>query len=79
MNPTPRSGDRYADIRQARAGAWHLARAMRSDAGVEHLPSPLDPAHPWRIFMLPPPAHRAGYETRCEVIRPTDPEWCADV
>ena len=73
----PRSGDRFANIREARAYAWRLARVMRQDVGIEHLPSPLDKARPWRIFLLPAPAHRTGHEVRCEVIRPTDPEWRA--
>lgn len=49
------------------------ARETGRDYGVEKLDGPLTRRTPWRVFMLPDPAHRCGHELRCEVVRPTDP------
>jgi len=54
---------------QARAEEQPNAGA-RSDWGLEKWNSPLCPGMTFRIFRLPPPKYRSGFEVRCQVVEP---------
>lgn len=65
--------DRFETWKEAHTAAVLRARETGRDVGLESLPSPLERGRPWRIFGLPNPENRAGFEARCEVVSPTDP------
>lgn len=56
----------YAD---ASAAARALANATGKDVGLEKADNPLD-GKGFRIWTLPKPENRYGFEARCEVITP---------
>ena len=54
--------DKYEE---ARAVAQEQANNMQLSFGIEKLNGK------WRVFMLPKPENRQGFELRCEVVDPT--------
>lgn len=64
---------RFATWKEAHTAAVLFARERGRDVGLESLPSPLERGRPWRIFGLPLPQNRQGFELRCEVVSPSDP------
>lgn len=64
---------RFKEWKEAHGAAIMLARELGKDVGIDKLPSPLEPGMPWRIFGLPKPENRFGFEARCEVVSPSDP------
>ena len=63
---------RFATWKEARDAAAIQARASGREVGLERLPSPLECGRDWRVFALPNPQNRQGFELRCEVVRPVD-------
>lgn len=62
----------FRDYHDAYTAACHLARQLNHDVGLEKADNPLD-GKGFRIFSLPRPENRYGFELRCEVVTPTDP------
>jgi hypothetical protein len=62
----------YRDWKEAHTAAVKLARQIGHDVGLEVGDNPLD-GKGFRIFSLPKPENRYGFELRCEVIHPDDP------
>lgn len=60
----------YADAFNA---ACDLARTLGHDAGLEKADNPLD-GKGFRVWSLPKPENRYGFEARCEVITPATPK-----
>jgi len=64
--------DIFSDYQSAHNAAVERARQYQCDVGLEKT-SPLYGKGKFRIFLLPHPEHRSGFELRCQVVRPDDP------
>ena len=66
----------FRDIAAARAYASQQARTLNHAMGVERASE--YGREVYRVAMIPTrPDQRFGWETRCEVVLPTDPTWRA--
>lgn len=52
----------------AHAAAQESANHVRIDIGIERVDGPLGKG--FKVFMLPKPINRSGFELRCEVVQP---------
>lgn len=63
---------------EAHAVAQERASRLKIDVGLEKWSSPLTPGMRFRLFLLPAEKQRQGFETRCEVVRPTGTTPCRE-
>lgn len=62
----------FREWKDAHTAAVKLARQIGHDVGLEKADNPID-GKGYRIFSLPKPENRYGFELRCEVVSPSDP------
>ena len=63
----PRKIGPFPDYHDAYDAAVDDARRYKCDIGIEKLNGE------FRVFMLPKPKNRCGFELRCEVVTPDSP------
>ena len=61
----------YRDYNEAFNSAVRLARLLRREVGLEKFSEFGKPG--FRVFSLPKPENRCGFELRCQVVGPNDP------
>jgi hypothetical protein len=62
----------YSQYRDAFNAACDLARKQGREVGLEKFKEFGKPG--FRVFNLPNPKKRYGFETRCQVVGPTEPK-----
>lgn len=67
----------YPDYHLAHGNAVLLARSSRKDVGIERAAE--FGKEVFRVFRLPLPQNRFGFELRCEVVGPDDPMSAPDL
>ena len=61
----------FKNYSEAHAAAVQLARTLNKEVGLEKFKE--FNTSGFRIFRLPKPENRYGFELRCEVVKPSDP------
>ena len=61
----------FRDYKEAHTAAVTLARAPNREVGLEKYTEYTTKG--FRVFGLPNPENRQGFELRCQVVRPSDP------
>ena len=61
----------FKDYSEAHTAAINLARQLGKEVGLEKFKE--FNTKGFRIFHLPKPENRHGFELRCEVVKPSDP------
>jgi hypothetical protein len=64
----------FSTYRAAFNAACDLARDTGKDVGLEKVLGPGLKGEAFRIWTLPKPENRYGFEARCEVISPNTPK-----
>lgn len=63
----------FLDYREAAAYARNEARRLNHSMGIEHWREYGVGPEGSRVFPLPGPKHRFGFEARCEAVEPGEP------
>jgi len=53
--------------------AVELARLLGRETGLLKVACPLARRDVYRVYTLPKPENRCGYELRCQIVRPDEP------
>lgn len=61
----------HIDYSEAFNAAVHLARSLQREVGLEAFKE--YNTRGYRVFQLPKPELRFGFELRCQVVGPTEP------
>lgn len=59
--------------REAFNAAVKLARQIGYETGLLGVDCPLARREVFRVYILPRPEYRQGFELRCQVVRPDEP------
>lgn len=63
----------FADYKEAFNSAVDLAVRLGKEVGLEGFKEYGKPG--FRVFHLPKPENRYGFELRCQVVRPDEPKY----
>jgi len=63
----------HRDYHAAFNAAVTLARLLNKETGLLKVVCPLARRDVFRVYSLPKPENRYGFELRCQVVRPDEP------
>ena len=62
----------YKEYGEAHNRAAVMANLLKREVGLERFDNPID-GKGFRVFSLPKPENRCGFELRCETVKPGTP------
>ena len=63
----------HRDYREAFNTAVKLARLLGRETGILKAHCPLARCEVFRVYILPKPENRYGFELKCQIARPDEP------
>lgn len=63
----------HVEYRDAFNAAVELARFLKRETGIEKVRCPFRKREIFKVYSLPKPENRQGFELRCQIVRPDEP------